>query len=141
MSEEKRQYIRHPSDIPIIYKPVDKGGSHKKKCLRNISVGGLSFRTDHPLETGTSLEITIDLTRPVFKGNATVVWCRKHEEHYDVGVQFVDENTGTRARIVEQVCHIEHYKQDMLEAEGRNLSGEEAAMEWIRKHAEDFPRP
>jgi hypothetical protein len=141
MSEEKRQYIRHPSDIPIIYEPVNKEGLQKKECLRNISVGGLSFRTDHHLETETFLEITIDLVRPVFKGKAVVVWCRQHEEHYDVGVQFVDENTSARARIVEQVCHIEQYKHDILEREGRRLLGEEAAVEWIRKHAEDFPRP
>jgi hypothetical protein len=141
MSEEKRQYIRHPSDVPIIYEPVNEEGLQKKECLRNISLGGLSFRTDHRLETGTFLEIKIDLVRPVFEGKAVIVWCQQYEEHDAVGVQFIDENASARVRIVEQVCHIEQYKHDMLETKGRRLSGEEAAIEWIREYAEDFPRP
>jgi hypothetical protein len=42
--------------------------------------------------------------------------------------------------MVEQVCHIEQYKADVLKKEGRELTGEEAAKEWILKYAKDFPR-
>lgn len=86
--------------------------------------------------------VKIDLVRPMFQGRARVVWCRRSDElHYDVGVQFLDTNTGSRARIVEQICYIEQYKHDVFEGEGRTLSGEEAAIEWIHKYADDFPRP
>ena len=44
-----------------------------------------------------------------------------------------------RARMVEQVCHIEQYKHQVLKKEGRKLSGEEAALEWIQKYAPQFP--
>ncbi|MBA1333327.1 pilus assembly protein PilZ, partial [Candidatus Endoriftia persephone str. Guaymas] len=40
----------------------------------------------------------------------------------------------------EQVCQIEQYKQQILEQDGRKLSGEEAAMEWIENFADRFPR-
>ena len=43
-------------------------------------------------------------------------------------------------RMVEQVCHIEHWKKEIREKEGRELTGEQAAMEWIKKYAKDFPR-
>jgi hypothetical protein len=41
--------------------------------------------------------------------------------------------------MVEQVCHIKQYSKEILEKEGRKLSDEEAAVEWIEKYAKDFP--
>ena len=41
--------------------------------------------------------------------------------------------------MVEQVCYIESYKKVVYETEGRQLTTEEAAMEWIRKYASQFP--
>jgi hypothetical protein len=41
---------------------------------------------------------------------------------------------------VEQICHIEQYKADVLLSEGRRLNGEQAALEWIEKFARDFPQ-
>ncbi len=42
--------------------------------------------------------------------------------------------------MVEQVCHIEEKKLVSLTG-GRALSTKEAAAEWIRKYAPDFPHP
>ena len=41
--------------------------------------------------------------------------------------------------MVEQICHIEQYRREVLKKEGRRLSSEEAASEWIVKYASDFP--
>ena len=41
--------------------------------------------------------------------------------------------------MVEQICHIEHYKSEVLAREGRHLDGEQAAREWIQKFAHGFP--
>jgi c-di-GMP-binding flagellar brake protein YcgR len=140
MSIEKRQYIRHPSDIPILYKLIDKS-VFREQPLRNISLGGLCFHTNQHLEPETLILVQIDLVRPIFQEKARIVWCQKRprETSYDVGVRFLNQSTGSRARIVEQVCYIEQYKRDLLEHEGRELSGEEAAIEWIEKYADDFP--
>jgi hypothetical protein len=46
-----------------------------------------------------------------------------------------------RARMVEQVCYIENYKKVVYQTEGRLLTAEEAAMEWICKYASQFPDP
>ncbi|MEQ8937648.1 MAG: PilZ domain-containing protein, partial [Gammaproteobacteria bacterium] len=43
-------------------------------------------------------------------------------------------------RMVEQLCHIEHYRNEIARVEGRELSSEQAAQEWISKYAESFPR-
>jgi hypothetical protein len=42
--------------------------------------------------------------------------------------------------LVEQVCHIEQYKKEVFLKEGRLLSGDEAAAEWIEKFANQFPQ-
>ena len=147
LNEDQRQYIRHPASIPIVCELAAPAGEHAnaanavKEPLRNISLGGLCFRSDHPLNQGTTIVITIDLVRPVFQEEARVVWCRRNEdEGYNIGVQFLDHNTGSRARIVEQICHIEQYKRDVRDHEDRNLSGEDAALEWIHRYADDFPQ-
>lgn len=61
-------------------------------------------------------------------------------EHYDVGIELLNRDDAFRARMVEQVCHIEKYRRTVKETQGRSLTGEEAAMEWIGKYASTFPR-
>ena len=41
--------------------------------------------------------------------------------------------------MIEQICHIEHYRKEVERLEGRALSAHEAAGEWISKYAGDFP--
>jgi hypothetical protein len=43
--------------------------------------------------------------------------------------------------MVEQICFIEHYKNEMLETQGRKLTSEQAAAEWIENYGADFPEP
>ena len=135
-----RKYIRHPSDIPIAYNRVNVVADQKEH-LKNISLGGLCFQTQKYIEQGTVLLIQIPLTTPTFKEQGVVIWCHQPDDkHYDVGVQFINEDTRFRVRMVEQVCYIEHYKHEVLAKEGRKLSGEEAAVEWITRYAKDFPK-
>ena len=134
-----REYIRHPSDIPIEYE-LESVVAHQKDYLNNISQGGLSFKCHHYLQEGAVIHIRIPLVHPIFQTDGIVVWCHDMNSHYDVGIKFLDSINTYRIRMVEQICHIEHYKKEVLEHEGRTLSGEEAALEWIRKYAPDFPQ-
>ena len=43
--------------------------------------------------------------------------------------------------MVEQVCNIENYRRDVEQREGRKLTTEEAAKEWIKRDASSFPNP
>ena len=132
-----RKYIRHPSDIPIEFS-VQKVKVAKRR-ISNISIGGVAIRTDHRVEIGRLIDLSIDSVNPLFKASGRVAWCLKRGDEYDVGVQFVEPEDAFRVRMVEQICHIEQYKKDIFELEGRKLSGEEAAFEWIKKFAPDFP--
>lgn len=135
---EGRQFIRHPTDIPIEVE-LENVVSNHREYLHNISTGGLCFASRVQLPAGTVIRVRIPLVRPLFECDGRVVWCEGRETHYDVGVQFV-QSSDFRLRMVEQVCYIEHYKRDMLEKEGRRLTSEEAAMEWITKYAAQFPQ-
>ena len=134
-----RKYIRHPSDIPMHYS-LGKVISHRKEYLKNISKGGLCFTSKDPLPKGATISIEIPIHKPVFKAAGIVMWCRKASKGYDIGIQFTQIDSKTSLRMVEQVCYIEHYKMEVLAKEGRRLSGEEAAIEWIHKFAQSFPK-
>lgn len=43
-----------------------------------------------------------------------------------------------KARMTEQACQIQQYKE-MQEMQGRHISIDEAAMEWISLYADKFP--
>jgi len=133
-----RNFIRHPSTIPIDFnleELVTEGGEH----LKNVSFGGLSFNSKHELATGAIISLKIPLLQPVFEAAGRVSWCHPENDQFEIGIEFLDKDDMFRARMVEQVCHIEQYRQDVLKREGRKLSGEEAAMEWIQKYAPEFP--
>lgn len=135
-----RSYIRHPSDIPIEYQADEQAEGVGHEHLNNISAGGLSFTSAHELIAGSLITIRISNVEPDFVARAQVAWCRSEGENFVVGVAFTESGDLFRARMVEQVCHIEQYKAEVLAEEGRKIDGEEAAQEWIQKFARTFPR-
>ena len=137
---EDRKFIRHPSDIPIEYCFVDKPMC-SQNSINNVSIGGLSFRAKQHIEPDSWLHLHIPIDDEHFEVDAQVRWCHaRGDGHYDVGVNFNNTQEAFSARMVEQVCHIEHYKREVLAVEGRQLSGDEAAAEWIAKYAKQFPQ-
>lgn len=134
-----RSYIRHPSDIPIEYQADEQNTGISQDQLHDISPGGLSFSSARALDPGTLISIRISCVQPGFEARAQVVWCRRDSNGFLIGVAFIERGDLFRARMVEQICHIEHYRAEVLASEGRRLDGEQAAREWIQKFAVDFP--
>lgn len=135
-----RNYIRHPSDIPIEFM-VESQADSRPNHLRDVSFGGLSFQSDHELVKDTPIHIRIDTVKPPFEADGVVVWCRPYDRQFLIGIEFTHKEDVFLARMVEQVCHIEHYRNEILQKEGRELTSQEAAREWISKFAEIFPNP
>ncbi len=133
-----RNYIRHPSDIPINFQPEELAETHADH-LKNISQGGLAFRSSTKLIPGAIIRVKIPLVLPVFQAVGRVTWCRPIKDFFEIGVEFLDCDDIFRARMVEQICHIEHYRQQALAQDGRELTSEQAAEEWIRHFAPGFP--
>lgn len=137
MGVRTREFIRHPSDIPIEVEVEEHIEDHDR--LKNISAGGLSFHSSQPIEQDRILTLRIMAVQPPFETRGKVMWCRKTEQGYDVGIELLNRDQVYHARMVEQICHIEHYKREVLKTEGRSLSGEQAAKEWIARFANEFP--
>lgn len=137
-----RKFIRHPSSIPIEFKINQKAGPVRRP-LQNIGSGGLCFISNHPIAQGSTIQIQIPLVfhnsaQQAFEAEGCVAWCEMEGDHYRVGVQFDDHSAQFGVRMAEQVCHIEMYRAERAQ-EGRHLSAEEAAREWVERHAKQFP--
>ena len=130
--EEMRDYIRYPSDISISGRteqgqPID--GAH----MNNISGNGLCFTARTKVEPGNSIHLGIPLHLKQFEVKATVMWCMDMDSHYELGVKVELDSPETNARNFEILCDIEHYRQQVLEKEGRELSSIAAISEWFDK--------
>ena len=109
------------------------------ETLTNVSLGGLAFISRQALEPLQKVKVCI----PILKSDnyliGTVVWCEKSNNGYEIGLEFDNKKEAFRLRMIEQICHIEHYRKEVERVEGRELSAQEAAGEWISRYAGDFP--
>jgi hypothetical protein len=99
----------------------------------------LCFRSDSHIAPNQLIQISIPNGDLPFEARCLVVWCERVGNGFDVGVKFEDKDTEFAVRLVEQACYIEEYRRNMAAKEGRQLTEEEAAREWIEKFASAFP--
>lgn len=136
--DSRRQYVRHTVGVPL---EVARLGdpSRVQEAGVNVSHGGLAFLSSWCPHVGEVLQLRIPTVEPVFEARARVSWRRPEAGGFLVGVQFVDAGDAFRSRMVQQVCAIEHYRDEVRAREGRELTTQEAAAEWIARHAGHFP--
>ena len=137
-----RKYIRHPSDVPIqvsLDLVADDSADSEDTTLTNVSLGGLSFISKQPLKVGQNASVCIPMLQQDNYLGGTVVWCEKSNAGYEIGIEFEGSKDVFRLRMIEQICHIEHYRKEVKLVEGRELSSEQAAKEWITRYADGFP--
>jgi hypothetical protein len=135
----ERSFIRHPSTMPIRF---DLQGDCRgcARYLRNVSEGGVCFATAAALDAGVRLRLKIPVFDQLFEIDATVAWCRSAASGFEVGVRFDSVQDRFSVRMVEQLVYIEDYRRQVEREEGRTMSSEQAAKEWVERYAERFPR-
>ncbi len=137
-----RKYIRHPADIPIevsLEWADDEDDESADQTITNVSLGGLAFSSELPLGVLDRVRVSIPALDQDNHLIGNVVWCEKARNGYEVGIEFDRSRDVYRLRMIEQICHIEHYRNEVGRTEGRTLSPHDAATEWISKFAGDFP--
>ncbi|MCP4981579.1 MAG: PilZ domain-containing protein [Gammaproteobacteria bacterium] len=137
-----RKFIRHPSDVPIQVSldwVEDDNDETVDQTITNVSLGGLAFVSHKPLEVLQRVRISIPVLKQDNHLVGNVVWCERSGMLYEIGIEFEKSRDVFRLRMIEQICHIEHYRKEISRLEGRELSTQEAAGEWISKYAGDFP--
>ncbi len=132
-----RDFIRHPPGLPI---------SIKESCQRiaehpylDEPGGGLCFQTDRQIALRTILEVEIPIAGVSYNFLGKVVWAYPRDKHHEIGLSFGSKAQAFELRMVEQICHIEAYRQRIRADQGRIISSELAAEEWIAKYAAYFP--
>jgi PilZ domain-containing protein len=140
METTSREYIRHPAAIPIGV-TSEMMSADKQHQVVDVSEGGLCFACANDFNAGDKIHITISVCRPEFNADGIVCWCKQNDNDYLIGVVFMESDVTYALRMVEQICHIENYRQESFEQTGVKMSSEKAAMEWIQKYAAEFPNP
>lgn len=132
-----RYYLRHPTEIPIRLKTKRPLQTLEETC-RDYSAGGLSCVSDQFIAPGSAVRITISVPQPGLSASGHVIWCHKQASDYLMGIGFDDPDQAYSVRMIQQICQIESYRIKEQRG-GRELSSEQAAAEWIKLHAADFP--
>ncbi len=137
MEHKIRLHKRSKSDLPIDVSINDEANP-ETDLLNDVSLGGLSFKSKVPIQENKIIEITMPLTYPVFQVIGRVRWCRKEADHYIVGIRFVTPVNELTVEAVEEICDIDEYKNEVYKKEGRILSSEDAAVEWLNAYIKEF---
>jgi len=133
----QRSFIRHPAGIPIDAQLIDQNEVDHTTMV-NLSAGGLAFESPILMPVGSLVSIRVPAMKIPDHVTGKVVWCDKGQSSYLIGVAFTDKDVSFRVRMVEQICHIQSYWR-RLRADGRDITLEAAAREWIKKFAGEFP--
>lgn len=137
-SNPRREFLRHTVHVPLEVDRVADAAPTVGQGV-NVSFGGLAFLSSACPAVGEILRLRIPTVKPAFEARARVAWCRPEAENFLVGVQFLDATDAFRSRMVQQVCSIESYRREVQQREGRALTTQEAATEWITRYAGRFP--
>jgi hypothetical protein len=137
-TQDRRAFIRHPPDVPI---EIETLPGEPPSRVADFSYGGLAFLADRARAPGTLLHIRIPGSETSLSARAFVAWCQPEGDGYRIGIRFENPEDAYRSRLLEQIFAIERFRDELARTEGREIPRDEAAREWIRRHASDFPNP
>jgi hypothetical protein len=139
---DRRRFIRHPVSIPIRCELEGKAAPAATE-LRDMSYGGLSFRSNEAFSPGDTVLVHYPNLRHPGSVRGTIVWSQEMpvggHPRFVYGLRFADEGSHFHGRLIEQICHIENYRRSQLRQHGRRLTPAAAAEEWIALQAGRFP--
>jgi len=135
--------IRHPVDIPLEVKAIAVGGipceAWQQDAVVSNGCGELAFHFPMMIAVGALLSVRVPSVNAQTELHGRVIWLAQSVHGFVIGMSFQTEAEAFRMRMIEQLCHIEDYRQQVFETEGRDLNQEQAASEWIDHHAAAFP--
>jgi len=138
--DQQTGFIHHPGGFPVDFKRIWFAGKDDQEPLTERSDIGLILESRKYFKPGVTMEIAIPLPHEISRFRGKVVLVRHNENAYEIGIWLHHRADASRARIVEQICHIEIYlKQKKLRHGPYSLNREKLAEEWISKYASSVP--
>jgi c-di-GMP-binding flagellar brake protein YcgR len=115
--DEKRKFTRMKTHIPVRYRKLRNGaGSSGEGSLsRDLSQGGIHFRTNEFISMACRLILELDipmLTKPI-KAISKVAWIKKSDagKDFEVGNQFLEISKKDKELISEYVDSLSLYNE------------------------------
>ncbi|MCP4388562.1 MAG: PilZ domain-containing protein [Gammaproteobacteria bacterium] len=134
-----RRHVRHVTGIPIeINLEYHQSMQAAEDSITNVSLGGLCFIANDRLEINEAIQVRFPVLDQEKLIDGKVVWCNKIAKGYEVGLEFNDPAEVDRLKMIDQIRQIEDFRNQQENQDGRQLSSEQAAREWISKYAGDF---
>src|SRR5205814_9060303 len=86
------------TDLPV---RITHGGHTQREFLVDVSDGGAFVRSGAPIPVGHEVELYLKAPRALlgFTLKGRVAWARKTGTATGFGVEFVDDDEGTKARL------------------------------------------
>ncbi|MFT4561106.1 MAG: hypothetical protein ACI9BW_000846 [Gammaproteobacteria bacterium] len=103
----RNDFIRHPQQFPIEFRRTRTWAWSAQNQNSPSGDLGLSFASRKYIPTGTRMELSIPLRGVVQKFQGTVVMVRETSEGFEIGLWLASADDASRARLVEQICHLE----------------------------------
>lgn len=124
---EKRRHPRVQTHVPVRVRKLKDGstGEGESSISRNLSTGGIRFRTSEFVSMACRLILELDIpmfTKPV-KAISKVAWIRKTPSgnDYEIGNQFLEMSREDKELISEYVNSLGMYN-DTLVLDEKNMS-------------------
>lgn len=134
-----RRHVRHVTGIPVeVNLEYHQNYEASEDTITNVSIGGLCFIASDRLDIDEPIQVRFPVLDENTSIDGKVAWCNKTERGYEVGLEFTDPEEVERLKMIDQICQIENFRRDLEQRDGRRLSSEQAAREWISKYAGDF---
>ncbi len=132
---EQQHVIHHPEEfsIELNLKKTSTQASNSPLDLK------LVCHSTTPLPAGETVGINLPTVSNDDEVTGIVDWCTSNQRGFELGIKFTDPDQLMRIRMLEQLCFIKRYRNHVLHTEGRDLSDQDAALEWIAKYARLFP--
>jgi len=132
-------YIQHPGNLPIYCRQAANDDSHRQANADICVKCGLRFKSRKCYASGTALDVDIPLPEQDVHIQGHVISSQRQSNTYEISLIFDSEDDAFMARMAEQLCHIEAYRRRVHADQGRHLSVDSAAEEWIDQYACSFP--
>lgn len=104
---EKRRFQRMNSNLPLRYRNIKTGTVPMGSLTKDISEGGIRFKTNEFISLACRLvvEITLPTVQKPIKAISKVAWIRRLSsgEQYELGNQFLEISKEDRSFITDYV--------------------------------------
>ncbi len=139
MDTDRRRCVRHPIPVPVVVQTRD-GDARIISAVADLSEGGLAFTAPRDLAPESVVDVSLPIGDQWFSLAGSVASSQRIEpgDQYRVGVAFLHPAMSFRMKLAEQVLRIHDLRRQLCAEQGREVTPDEAAREWVARYAEEF---